>query len=231
MPNTSTATSPLSLSVSAVVRTRMNLGLHHLLAACRFAGTIREIEERHVDDIFSDFWNEILQNALGVVALSVAALESYANDLYFEGSILKNSLSPEAAQKIAKLIDKESILNKFDTALAIKTGKQLKHHSEIVQNISTLIKLRNAVVHFRSEWTDQQGLHEKLSKTLTHKFNPSPFLPNEPLFPGAWASASFAQWAIRSAIDFLDYFFAELAEPSPLAKFKDRAIDLAKISK
>jgi hypothetical protein len=204
-------------SISMTVKIRVNLSIHHLFAACRFAARVAQIEQEHAGQPFGEFWEEILHNSLGVATLTVASIESYANELYFEGSILTSTLSMAAANEIAKLIDRESILQKYSIALAVQTGKHLDFGIAPVQNASALIKLRNAIVHFRSEWIGEQGKHEELSnKFLKNKFKPSAYFPNEPVFPNAWASHDFTIWALRTTIQFLDHFYSEAGVPSPI---------------
>lgn len=199
----------------------MNLALHHLFAACRFTARIRTLERQHVGQPFGAFWEEILQNALGVATLTVASLESYANEMYFEGSILGDALPAHAAAEVADLAERESILRKYAIALAVGAGKRLDFGTTAVQNADALIKLRNAVVHFRPEWFGEQQAHDKLSKLLQHRFRPSTYLPNEPLFPRSWASASFAEWAVNSSVAFMRYFYAEIERPCPLDQFQE----------
>lgn len=204
---------------SASIKTCTNLARHHLLAAKRFADRIREIEKEHASEPVGLFWDEVLHNALGVVTLAVASLEGYANELYFESSSAFAAgigLNRSATALIAELAEKERVLLKFELVLAIRTGKQLPHGDPIVQNISALIKLRNAVLHFRPEWSCEQKEHAKLARQLTNRFELSPFLANAPVFPRAWASGSFAFWALQSVKEFLDYFFLEANILNPL---------------
>lgn len=194
--------------------------MHHLFAACRFSARIHDLERENAGEPFGAFWEEILHNALGVATLTAAALEGYANEMYFEGSILGATMSAPATAEVAELIDREPVLRKYAFALAVRAGKRLDFGATAVQNADALIKLRNAVVHFRPEWFGEQQAHEKLSKQLQHKFLPSPYLSNEPIFPRAWASASFSQWAVESSIAFMKYFYAEVALPCPLDQFE-----------
>lgn len=214
-------------SVTAALKTRTNLALHHLFAACRFASRIEQVERDNSGQEFGAFWEEILHNSLGVATLTVASIESYANELYFEGSIITPVLNPVAAQDIAELIDSEGILQKYSTALAVRVGKRLDFGIQPVQNADALVKLRNAVVHFRPEWFDEQDKHDKLSKILQHKFKPSALFPNEPMFPRAWASHDFATWALRATVAFLEHFYSEAGVECPLSKFKAQLTELS----
>ena len=219
-------------TISATAKSRTNLALHHLFAACRFAARIGEIERQNRSQPFGSFWEEILQNSLGVATLSVACIEGYANEFYFEfyfePSAIAPGLNPAATDLVAELLDKESILRKFSAALTFRSGKPLDLGVTPVQNVDALIKLRNAVVHFRPEWFEEQDRHEKLSKILRCKFNASPFfLPEEPFFPRAWASHDFATWALKSSVAFLEHFYGQVGIDCPLKPFKSHLAELS----
>ena len=205
---------------SATLRTRTNLAIHHLLAACRFASRVAQIERENAGQPFGEFWEEILHNALAVATLTVASIESHANEMYFEGEIVAPGLNPAAAAELAEVIDAESIVRKYSVALAFRSGKRLNPGNLPVQNADALIKLRNAIVHFRPEWHGEQDKHDKLSKILQYKFKPSAFFPNESVFPRAWASHTFCVWSLQTAVQFLEHFYAEVGVQSPIEQFK-----------
>jgi hypothetical protein len=224
-------TASIGFTAAATARSRANLGLHHLLAACRNSAAISKLESEHAGKEFGSHWDEILQNSLGVAMLATAALESYANELYFEGAALKGVVNSTAVERLAELVNRESVLNKYALALAIRNGKRLDFDSEPVQSAAALVRLRNAVVHFRPEWSGEEDEHAKLSNKLVSKFDPSPFLQNEKhLFPIAWASASFSSWAMRSTVAFLEHFYQLADIPSPLEKFKSRLCGVSGIA-
>jgi hypothetical protein len=233
--NTSTGKSPatpssVALSASALAtatatataRSRTNLALHHLFAACRFSAQIGRIELENTGAPFGEFWEEILQHSLGVATLSVASLESYANEHLADGALSTGTLQPTALQSIGLLIDREPIISKFNLVLQLRTGRTLDLGANVVQNADLLIRLRNAVVHFRPEWDDEQATHVKLSSKLQKKFDRSPYFPSEGLFPRAWATRSFSTWALKSAIEFLEHFAQESGLDSKLAPFRNR---------
>jgi hypothetical protein len=71
------------------------------------------------------------------------------------------------------------------------------------QDVTALIDLRNALVHFRPEWSDDNKTHRKLSKRLEKRFQHNAWLSNEPIFPRAWVSYSCCKWAIESVRKFV----------------------------
>lgn len=213
-------------SVATVsAKLRVNLALHHLISACRYSNRIKCIEIENKGQPFGDFWEEVLQHSLAVCTLTVASLEGFVNEVYFEGGILKSTVNDSASIELSEILERESILRKYSVALSLVSGKRLDMGEAITQNISALIKLRNAIVHFCPEWMEEQDKHEKLSKLLEHKFHQSEFLAGEPIFPRAWASHSFSVWAISSTINFIDYFYNEISQPSVLDPFRDRLKD------
>jgi hypothetical protein len=212
-------------TVAFTCRTRTNLALHLLFAACRFASRIEEVERENSGQPFGAFWEEILHNSLGVLTLTVASLESYANELKFEATFITPALNPAAAQEIDKLF-RSKTLRKYATALAVRVDKRLDPNISPVENALALIKLRNAVAHFRPEWSDERRKHDNLSNDLRAKFNPSAFFPNEPMFPRAWASHDFAAWALPT-VEFLEHFYSESGVECPPSKFKARLRELS----
>jgi hypothetical protein len=222
-----TGVSAVTVTGQITAKSRFNLALHHLFAASRFAASVRRLEADHSRESFGEFWEEILHNALGVVSLTVASLESYANEFYFEGSAFAAALPPNAADAVASIVDREKVLAKYDVALAVRKNVRLDFGQSHVQNADSLIKLRNAVLHFRPEWFGEQDKHKALSSQLAYKFDPSPFLSNETLFPRAWASGSFCVWALQTTVTFLDKFCAEADLQNPVSQFMARVRTLS----
>jgi hypothetical protein len=220
-------------TVAFTCRTRTNLALHLLFAACRFAVRIEEVECENSGQPFGPFWEEILHNSLGVVTLTVASLESYANELKFEASFKTLALNRAAKQEIANRFKSRAkrsgsgpLIN-YATALAVRVNKRLDPSNLPVENAVALIDLRNALVHFRPEWSDERREHDELSENLRYKFKPSAFFPNEPMFPRAWASHDFAAWALWTTVEFLEHFYSEAGVECPLSKFKAQLRELS----
>ena len=66
----------------------------------------------------------------------------------------------------------------------LRTNHGLNKGEAAFDNVAALIKLRNALVHFKPEWSDEKREHLKIEKRLKGKFQLSPFLsPNDEFFP------------------------------------------------
>lgn len=218
----------LGFTVRAAGSSRTNLGVHQLFAACKAVERIGSTERANKGRPFGGFWEDILHDSLVVATTTVASLESYANELYFEGRFIGSALRASASQELIELVDKEPVLRKFATALAFRADKKMNYGVTPVQNVAALVKLRNFVVHYRSEWSGEQAMHDRVSSTLNGKFQASPFLPREgSLLPKAWASHSFGCWAVRSTCAFMDYFYAEAEVENPIENFKSRIVQLS----
>ncbi len=208
--------------VSMAVRVRTNLAIHHLFAACRFTTTIRQIERENEGRPLGDFWDEILHNALGVLALSTAALEAFANELYFEYDGLGTDLNHASKEIVCNFMDMKPALEKFALIIAIHTGNGIPRGDEVVQNVDALISLRNSILHFRPEWHGEVGDHANKSRKVKYRFALSPLFPGEPALPRAWANGSFAIWALESVIQFLDFFCKATKIENPCDKFRSQ---------
>jgi hypothetical protein len=214
-------------TMTITAKSRTGMALHHLLAAARFAARIGVVERENVGQPFGDFWEEILQHALAVATLSVACVEGYAHELNFEQPELPPRRKTDATGVSDDSEDRDPILRRYAEIHALRTGERLDLGAAEVQGVDALIRLRNAVVHFKPEWFEEEERHAKLSGQLRYKFEGSPFLPGERLFPKAWASHSFAVWALRSTVGFLDHFYGQIRQPCPLAPFKVRLTTLS----
>lgn len=122
--------------------------------------------------------------------------------------------------EIWKLIEKEPILEKYQIALVLNRKDKMDKGSEPYQSVVTLIKARNALVHFKPEWHDVQCVHEDISKRLKGKLELSPFIDDKaPVFPMQCMSHGFASWAIRSSLDFVKHWSDLSGLPNRLSRF------------
>ncbi len=201
----------------------MNLSVLHLLSAASFSRTAKSIEDANSGKLFGEFWEGILAQSTAAVLTAVAALEAYANELFVDYSRIFPDLRVEVMARLWELYEQKPPLEKYEFALLLKQGQALDRGASPYQDVFALIKLRNALTHFKPEWEDEQVEHSKVSAVLKGKFAPSPFLgPSEPLFPKAWASHGCASWAVRSVVEFILDFERRASLASRIAPFADR---------
>jgi len=202
---------------------RANLSIHHLLAAAHFSRHVSEIEHSHAGEPFGEFFEEVLWFSSACVLSSVAGLEAYANELFVDRSQHFTDLRAEIIDKLWELFEQKPTLEKFDMALLLKKKPLLNRGCRPTQDVAALVALRNGLIHFKPEWDDEKAVHARISQQLTHRFKPSPFLPDpEWIFPRRWATHGCTAWAVESSVAFLSEFESISGVPSKLAKFIER---------
>jgi hypothetical protein len=185
----------------------------HLPAAVRFSLKVGELERTYAgteDDRF-----EIQDCAAACIFADVAALEAYANELFFQPQTTFPHHPIAEIRDRWKCIQRSPIIDKFQCALSLWQRPRLDEGKYPTQDVALVIKLRNALVHFIPEWETKADEHRTLSANLKPKFTPSTIFEGGLLFPNRWATHSCLEWAIQSTLDFADYFEKTAAQPLP----------------
>jgi hypothetical protein len=207
--------------------TRVNLSVPHLLSAAFFSRRLGKLESENAGKQFGAFWDEIFAQSSAVVFAAVAALEAYANEMFIDHREVFPELRDEVMAKLWELYEQKPPLEKYEFALLLKQSTQLDKSSSPYQDVAALIRLRNALTHFKPEWFSEQVEHARLSATLVHRAKLSPFFPaTEPLFPRGWASHDTAVWAIKSVVSFILKFEQDVRIRPRMEKFKDQFNEL-----
>lgn len=153
----------------------------------------------------------------------MAALEAYANELFVDHTEVFPELRMDIMAKLWELYEQKPILEKYDFALLLRQGSPFDRGASPHQDISALIKLRNALTHYKPEWSNAQIEHAKVSNALKNRAVASSFFPvSESLFPRAWASHGTTRWAVRSVVSFLRDFEQRASLESRIARLGER---------
>ncbi|EIM27188.1 hypothetical protein [Microvirga lotononidis] len=202
-------------------RLRMNFSLAHLGAAASFSRLVGEGEQEQIEKATADYYERAFANSSACVLSSVAAVEAYANELFFDRGSTFPGYASAVLDKLWEDYERKSILPKFDYALVLRGCPTLKQDAASYKDMELLIKLRNALVHFKPEWEDEPKAHKKLSDRLIQRIKPSLLASHrEMIFPGAWFSHSCTKWAVETAISFIDDFEEQAGLPSKLKSHK-----------
>ncbi|PZQ76038.1 MAG: hypothetical protein DI563_08000 [Variovorax paradoxus] len=195
----------------------------HLLAGALFSRAVGAIEAANRGRPFGPFWDELQPNAVATIFATVAGLEAYANELFVDHEKVFPELRSDVMAKMWELYEQKPTLEKLDLALYLLRLPPLDQSSSPYQDVSVLIRLRNALTHFKPEWSDQQVEHAKLSRNLAHKAVLSPFLPkSESLFPRGWMSHGTTSWAVRSAVGLITVMEQRGVQSGRIAQFAER---------
>lgn len=190
----------------------------HLNSAARFAFACAEIEseEKHMEWP-QPRWDEARGNALAAVLLAAASLESSVNELYqqavdSDGNALK-SLSETQMKLLAELwpeIEKLSPMRKHQVALVAMGHEPMCKGQEPYRSADGLMRLRNALVHFKPEWDSDLKDHRSLEQRLSHLFPVSALADRTKgrmvWLPQKCLGAGCAKWAIESVVQFSQQF-------------------------
>ncbi|MGM5025718.1 hypothetical protein AB8B02_05790 [Tardiphaga sp. 862_B3_N4_1] len=202
------------MAFNAIVQTRMNFATQHLLAASRFSKTVYDVEQANHGAQFGDFYNEILHNASACILSAGASLEAYPNEIFADKAKLFPDHSTKLLEKFWSTFERKPSIDKFQMVLFLRDKPELAPGSDTLRNVRTLIELRNALTHFKPEWSGEAARHVQISRTLDGKFSPSPFLNDSNVFPRRWATAGCTRWAIKACLEFASLFEVAADLPS-----------------
>jgi len=212
-----------TITATATADVRVNFAVPHLLSAALMCRNVGELERANKDKDFGNFWEDILANASAALFTSVAALESYANELFVDHKSIFPELKSEVMAKLWELYEQKPTLEKFEFALLLKGATAFDRGAPPYQDVSTIIRLRNGLMHFKPEWFSAQEEHAKLSKMLAYRATLCPFFPtSEPLFPRGWTSHATVKWVIRSVLNFLLEVEQRTGIDARMGLFKER---------
>lgn len=130
-----------SVTLVATGTTRVNLSVPHLMSSLLLAEKVRELESAHQGREFGEFWHEILACASGAVFAAVAALESYANELFIDHQFNFPELSPPVVEKLWELYEQKPVLDKFEFALLLKSAAPIEHGTNPYQDVTARNKI------------------------------------------------------------------------------------------
>lgn len=135
--------------------------------------------------------------------------------------------SREFLAPLAEMIDRQQEpLERYQVILHLLHKAPLGTGEQPWQDMDIVIKLRNQITHYKSQW-GQQMEGKNLFKSLQNlRIKKPPFIPNTMnFFPHQCLGAGCAAWSVRTAVKFINVFYERLGVRSPLtpymAQFKD----------
>ncbi len=195
------------VEIRSSVRVRVNLGLKHMEAAEDFASQCTAIEEsQKALDWPQPRLREATKLALGAVVLAVAAMEASINEIYLtavDDALDEFARAPSrhahALSERWKKVEQKPILEKHQIALEACGKHPFDEGSEPYQSARDLVQLRDALVHYKSEWDSDAGKHRRLEERLQNRFAESQLWAalrgKRAWFPYRCLGAGCANWA------------------------------------
>lgn len=207
------------MSGALQLRQKSGFAVQHLMAASRFSRMCGFVEKKHLGKDLGNFFDEQIAFVTATIMLSTASLEANINEYLSEIETNFPELNKKLQFDAFELIEKKGILEKYQYALAFKGVEKLSAGEQSYQDANALIKIRNALVHFKPEWHDEQKDHKKLEKLLVGKFPLSPFIAEKGVFfPQKCMSYGCTQWSVKSALTFMKKFSESSGLPFRFSK-------------
>jgi hypothetical protein len=211
------------MSVRGFARVKANLSGLLFRSAQLLADRARAIEHAQRGTADAPVEAELDEHrscALGAVIMAAGALEASINELFADvedgntdkvGAILEDQRAVTTMGRLWPDIEGRPILRKYQTALSLCGLAQLDQGSPIFQDVDNVVRLRNALMHFKPEWDDDRSVHQGLERRLRGKFGENPMVAvGSVWFPHRCLSAGCAEWACQAVRTFVDDFSAQL---------------------
>ncbi|NOR76885.1 MAG: hypothetical protein GQ523_00275 [Methanophagales archaeon] len=217
--------STLGVSVTASVKT--NFSSHHMLSAAHFARQSAIIEKNYKDGITDELRAEHRAYVTGAIIVSVASLEATINDVFIsaiDNDNLFKDFDPSIPKVLSEfwtwdVVERSSILEKYRCVLAVANKEAFDHGNPPYQEVNDLIKLRNALVHYKPEWDTDLKNHKGIENRLKSRFNINPFShDNDAFFPKKCLGHGCAEWSVQSVIKFIEDFYNRIGFPPKWSK-------------
>jgi hypothetical protein len=197
-----------------------NFSRQHLKAAELFAGLAARIEAR--DELSEVERSEHRAYVTGAIVFAAAFLEASINELFLE-SIDKSpnslgSLTDQQAALLAELwehVEQQPVLGKYQVTLAACGKAAFEKGKDPYQGADGLLKIRNALIHYKPEWDNELEEHRKLKSRLDGRFTLNRHGAGL-WFPHQCLGAGCAAWAADQAGKFMTEFCQRLGIPSRL---------------
>jgi hypothetical protein len=193
-------------------KSKSALAIRHLMAAAHFSRLAGELEKAHLGESLSGFFDEECEYASACVLLATASLESNINEYLYE-------LDREDVADNRR----NGLLKKYQLALGMKGKDRFTDGEAVFLEADVLVRLRNALHHFKPEWVDDQKRHETLEANLRCRFDANPFYGNHGFFvPYGCMSYGCTQWAVGAALAFMLEFSRRIGSHFSFDQFADR---------
>ena len=208
---------------SATAQTRYTFTGQFVRASALFARRALEIEDGGFT--FESLPEDLRMEHRALVSTSIMqcafALETEAHEIcvHGPGSHLGSGRIDEAGLKLllplADVIDGQQTLRRYELILHLLGKPALSRGSEPYQSVALMVRLRNALVHYKSLWGPEMSDDRLFAAIEGLGLKEPPFTPaNMNFFPHRCLSAACARWSVSSTVAFLDHIYGLLGVES-----------------
>ncbi|MGD9676192.1 MAG: hypothetical protein AB7V19_05870 [Candidatus Bipolaricaulia bacterium] len=214
------STGRVAVSGGIEATVKHNMARHHLAGARFLAERAVDIEATLLTAEAKDEADKSKQRTyvVGAVVLAVMGLEACINEVYLD-AYDKNmqTLTGLDERETALLaewweeMEPRPLLLKYQHALLLVGRGAFPRGENPYQDTDSLVRLRNALTHYKPEWDDSLDVHADLQARLTGKFDLNPLATGSHLwFPHQCLGSGCAKWAVVTAEAVVTEFCARL---------------------
>ena len=158
----------------------------------------------------------------GAILSAAAFLEASINELYVELHGLRSNERTRLPRRVLAVlgrfwsdIERAPVLHRYQVVLMVADAERFDERRAPFQDADSLMKLRDALVHFRPEKPESRRRLRTLEQRLRNRFEPNPLAPaDSDWFPDLCLSAECAEWAVQAADDFSEDFCKRMSLPA-----------------
>ena len=214
----------MRLGDSAALSVKHHLSRQHFWAARYFATESERIENLGMQGISEDDRKRHQAYVVGAIISAIAALEASINEFYQEAVDKSRNTLPGLTDRqfelLAELwtqIERRPILHKYQVALLAAEADIFDKGAPPYQDVYNLVKLREALVHYKPQWDDEKGHHTNLESRLRDKFPLNALSqPRSLWFPQRCLGFGCANWGLNTVSEFISEFCKRIHIPNRL---------------
>ena len=216
------------MEVKGYCKIGYDFSLKHLISAAHFCQLCRQYEKENIDSSPKGPSDIQISYVTASVMLSVAALEGYANSLLSKPKDLFPDINKDSAEILCDLLEKKSILEKYNSILSFRTKDTMCHdkiYNHVYNHAETLIYFRNYLIHPRILWgISEPSLNKSIKKKekkedITNRLKSIKFALNPLISPNdtnsiyRYFSYGCANWAFETSKHFMSQFCVRACLP------------------
>jgi hypothetical protein len=196
--------------ISLLASVKTNLSGSFASSAALFSRKAHALEHIDPGSATDILWMEHRSYSIGAVISAASYLEAAINELYLEAIDRNVNTFPTERSRLAKLmaqvwrdVGQMAVLTKYQAALTLGDAAPYPKGENPYQAADGLLRLRNALVHYKPEWDTELEEHRKLEERLAKRFKESRLSsPGQSFFPHRCLGHGCAAWAVTTAVGF-----------------------------
>ncbi len=216
----------------ATARIKTNFAVQHMLAAARFSRLSAGVESSQVTESSDIDFDELTSYVTATILTSAAGLEANINELFIDAHRFFSEYTEGNSQYLWELlwgkVECKPTLQKYELAFWLKkharmSADQASPLYASLRSAKTLIDVRNALLHFKPQWDDEEKSHRALAdRLLEANIETRDSGGSMTIFPTAFMTGQMARWAVLTNLDFIEAFSRETGLPNRYSGFLDR---------